>query len=195
MLDSRFPDEQRNLERRLVREQSVSQLAVIAERFAMIRSDDQQSVFTEEWRERFVESVVDECDFAEVEIACVLRGEGLGRAVGGVRIIEVKPHESLLALVRSPPTRRAVENRSRRTLLNHEVERGLPFSVVVVINIEALIEAKSRIERKRADERTRRVAGAAQHRGDGFVFRIELESGVVAHAMLIGIQTGQYVDV
>src|SRR5438132_611361 len=144
---------------------------------------------------RFVESVVDECDFAEVEIACVLRGEGLGRAVRGVRIIEVNPHESLLALVRSPPTRRGAEDRRRRTLLNHEVEGGLPFSVVVVINIEALIEAKSRIERKRADERTRRVGGAAQHRRDRFVFRIELESGVVAHAMLIGIQTGQYVDV
>src|SRR5207244_11490661 len=73
-------------------------------------------------------------------------------------------------------------------------ERRRSFAVVVIVDIEPLAEAEARVERKCSNERAARVAGGLEHRGDGGMRRIEFETSVVAHAMLVRIQTSQYVD-
>ena len=167
---------------------------MIAARLSMVRSHDQQRLLAEHRGERLTQRVVDVRDLPEVRIIGVLSGEGLGRAVGGMRIVEVDPHEPFFAGVRAPPSRRSIEDCSGGPLLNHEVECGLPFSVVVVVEIESLIQSESRVERKRADERAGGVPILPQRRRDGCELRIEPETGVVANSVLVWIQTGQYVD-
>ena len=186
--------DQRDVQRGLVGEQSVRQLAVLAAPLAVIAGDDDERVIDDR-PELLAQHVVNVRDLAEVEIGGVLRCEWLGRAVGGVGVVHVHPHEPFLSLVGLPPPDRGLEHRCGRPLLQLEIKRYGAFAVVVVVDLEALIEAVARVERRGADERAGRVAQAAQHRRNGLVLRVESKPGVLAHAVLIGIEPGQDVGV
>src|SRR6266852_3266333 len=99
-----------------------------------------------------------------------------------MRIVKMDPHESLPRCVLVPPAHGRLEDRARATLLFDEVDGCLTLPVVVVVLVEALIEAEAGVERKCADERPCRVTAAgAQQRGNREVLRIQLEAGVLAH--------------
>src|SRR5215212_8040901 len=65
---ARIDDDQGNLQRRLVREQSVRELSMIAERFAVITGDDDERVrvIAQNRRQEVAELLIDVCDFAKV---------------------------------------------------------------------------------------------------------------------------------
>src|SRR6185295_17489660 len=122
-------------------------------------------------------------------------GERFGRTIRRMRVVEMHPQKSWLARIRTPPSRRGFEHGTSRTFLIAEIERRRTLAVVVVVDVEAGIESVTRIERIRTDERAGGVAGAMEHRAEALVLRVEFESGVVVDAVLIRIQTSQYVDV
>ena len=102
-------DDERHLQRALVGEHAVCQLAVVAEAFAVIGGDDherllrQQRQPVEERRQRGVRPG----HFALIRCARVLRLPLVRRVVGRVRIEHVDPREELLRVLRRDPVERA----------------------------------------------------------------------------------------
>src|SRR5258708_6001408 len=141
--------------------------AMIAASLAVVAGDDQEGLVVEGRPEELRERRIDGRDLAEVKVIAVLGCEWLRRPVGSVRVVEMNPEEALLPFVFAPPLHGRLEHRGRGTLLNHEVDAGLPFPVVVVVDIESLIETESGIERKCADERGGGIAVLPQKRGHG----------------------------
>ncbi len=120
---ARLAYQKRNLERRLVREETMCELAMIPARLAMVGGDDQQRVRIrgENRPQRLAQRFVDVGDLAEILVGRILREERLGRAVGGVGVVDVNPEEALLPLVGLPPPGGRVAHRAGGALLNLEV--------------------------------------------------------------------------
>ncbi len=108
---------------------------------------------------------------------------GVGRRVGGVRIVEMDPHE-----------KRTVARRGRQ-----EGERGVdhlggrPFGVAVfahpfgghgvVVELEAAAEPEAGVEHPRGGKGGGVIAGAAQRFGEQRMARVEAAPAVVAQAV------------
>ena len=104
--DAVAPDDQRHLERRLVGEDAVCELAVLTERLAVIGGQHHQRrtpVAFEEGLEQRRQKAVGGRDLAEVRIVTEVRGKGLGRRIGRVRVVEMHPEETRRRGVRGPP--------------------------------------------------------------------------------------------
>ena len=118
------PEHERHLERRLVGEEAVRQLAVLAERLAVVGGHDHQRrrlAAAEERREERREEGVRGRHLAQIGIGLEAGGEGLRRRVGGVRVVEVHPEEARLAGVRRPPGERRGHHLVARPLGDHEL--------------------------------------------------------------------------
>ena len=185
-------DDERHSERRLVREQPVRRLAVIAERLAVIAGDDDEgggrraAQIVEERRKRRV----DGGHLAVVRLVRVLAVEGRRRLVRRVGIEDVHPLEerrAWLALLVGEPRARERHDGRRRALGHDELGRLARLAEPVVVDVEAGVQPEARVQRKRADEGARRVAGLLEQRGDRRRARGEPVAAVLAHAVLVRV--------
>src|SRR5688572_16108886 len=94
-----------------------------------------------------------------------------------------------------PPLRRRIQDRASAALLNGEVRGRAALPVVVVVEVKALIEVETGIERKRRDEGPARITRGTQTLGHGLNLVVQHVSGVLPHAVLVRIETGEDVDV
>ena len=108
-------DDQRHAQRRLVGEDAVRQLAVLAEALAVIGGDDDERLARQARQaiEERAERVVGPGDFAGVRIVGIAPRELLRRLVGRVRIEDVHPREPLVRLRAGPGERRRRRRRRR----------------------------------------------------------------------------------
>ena len=145
-------------QRRLVGEDAVSRLAVLAEPLAVIRvrttSVRPSSARGEHRLEERAERGVGGGHLAVIgRAAGEARGERLRGLVGVVRLVEMDPGE-----VGRPPSprsisvRRATVVRARALLLEERGPRGVADEAVVV-DVEPPVETEARVERKSAHER------------------------------------------
>ena len=124
-------------------------------------------------------------DLGEVGLVRVARGEGLGRVVGRVRIVEVDPGEEALRAHRFEPRERVrhhlvallLDGAERDHLVLREIE-------LVRVDVEALAEAPLALEHPGRDERSGREAALAQPLRERHLGVVEEEAAVVAHAVM-----------
>ena len=97
-------DDQRHMQRRLVRKQAVCLLAVLAEALAVIARDDDQrgTRLARQAAEKRRERGVGPGHFAEIGIRRKLRRPFCGGLIGCVRIVEMHPGEPLRLLLSDP---------------------------------------------------------------------------------------------
>ena len=112
------PQDQWNVQRRLVGEEAMSDFSVVAEGLAVVRSQDEQdrrgrrAGVLEEGSERLVHAR----HFARVGIGRVTRGEVLRRDMRRMAIVEVHPEKSRAPrLVRPPAAREATTSDAGRS--------------------------------------------------------------------------------
>ena len=118
-------------------------------------------------------------------------GEGLGRRVWEMRLVQVDPAEPGAAGLRPQPARgRRNRVTTRALLLEKRRPRG-GIDKAVVVDIESPGEAEARIEWKTADERAGGEATGLQHRGERLFAPRETKAGVVADAVLGREPAGQ----
>ena len=170
-------DDQRNPERRLVREESVRLFAMISERLAVISGHDDQcrtrgvtDVFEQRPQRR-----VDRRNLPVVRTVRVLPVERRRRPVRRVRIEYVDPGKPFRLAAGSNPVPGERDDNARRPFGHHKFRRRAGFTEAVVVDVESLVQPEPGVHRKRADERAGRVPGppsersrssARRHRGD-----------------------------
>ena len=183
----RAPDEQRNVQRRLVAEEAVRQLSVIAESLAVIARHDQQRrrVDVAERVQQRRERGVGVSDLAEVEVVLEPRLVVLRRLVRRMRVVDVDPHEPVLALLAAVPLERGLDDVLGPGLLDLELELLVEMAVELVVDVEVVAEPVARVEHVGADERAGGVALRLHARRDRRGLRREAEAGVLAHAVLV----------
>ncbi len=194
--DPRSPEQQRHVERRLVGEDAVGELAMVAERLAMVggeRSDDRARRRGGELVEERREEGVRGRNLAEVGLAGEARGEGRRWRVGRVRIEQVHPEEARARRL-APPGQRRGDDLVAAPLGEREVGVG-PLRIAVVVALEAAVEAEERVERISADEGAGRIARVVQRGRQGRDLRRQAVARVVAHAVLERVQAGEDVGV
>ena len=79
----------------------------------------------------------------------------------------------------------------RRALGHRELVRRARVAEAIVVQIEALIQAESRVDGERTDERRGRVAGLLEQRPGGSRAGGQPIAAVVANAMLKRIRAGE----
>ena len=122
---------------------------------------------------------------AEVGLALVARGEGLGRLVGGVGVVEVDPGEEGLLLHRLQPGQGEVHHLVPLLLHGAEVDDLVLGQVEVVgVDVEALVEAPARVEHPRPHEGPGRVAGLLHPLRERRLRGVQEEAAVVADAVV-----------
>ena len=107
--ERRRGDDHRHVQRRFVKQKAVRQLAVLAERFAVIAGDDDDRVAAIDRREQARHLRVDVRDLAVVRLRIRRR-----RRVRRVRIVEMHPGEERARVVLPQPRQRAVDDLARR---------------------------------------------------------------------------------
>ena len=174
-------------------------LPVLAEGLAVIgRQHDQRPAVPsgfEQWPEQRLERSVGRGDLALIRSALEPRGEGLGRVVGKVRLVQVHEAERALAAMLSQPAKRRL-HRVPAGPLGHQ-ERGvlLRSAEAVVVDLEARAEPEPVRERERADEGCRAPAVRPQERSQGGSIGRETKATIVPHAVTEGILPGEQVGV
>ena len=161
------------MDRRLVEEDAVRVLAVLAERLAVVARDHDEGAVVQlpfaETREEAPDRRVDARDLAVVRIlreALLVRGR---RVVRVVRVVEVHPDEHRPGGAAVEPGERTGDDLAAAPLLRRvRVGAVLARPEARVVDVEAAVEAGSdrplRVEDHRAHERGRAVAGELQQR-------------------------------
>jgi hypothetical protein len=175
------------VERRLVAEEAVRELAVISARLSVVRGDDEQrrglrcANGLEQRRQRGV------CvgDLAEVEVVVEARPERLRRIVRRVRVVEMHPQEASFSLLSLPPFQRRLHDVLGARLLDVELELLVEVTVGLVVNVEVMVEPVSRVQHEGADECSSGVALRLQPRGRGRNLAREAKAGVLAYTVLV----------
>ena len=181
-------------------------LAVLAERLPVVRRDDDERAVE---RARAAQAIqkgterrVRVGDFPRVRIGGVARSIRLRRLVGIVRIVEVDPGEPRhpriadcwlpidCRLLIEDPVGSGREHLLGRALEHRQFAARGARSVVVVVYVEAGVEAEARVDRKRADEGAGSIARGFQRAGDRRAPAVEPERAVVAHAARERISAG-----
>ena len=180
----RRPNHQRHVHRRLIDEEAVRPLAVLAEALAVIAHHDDDRVAREimivEIREQTADLRVDERDLADVRPAGVARLERLRRRVRRVRVVEMDPAEEARCAGAIEPGERLVGDLVARPVDAAERQRLVLAQIEVVeIGVEALVQPPPRIEHVGADEGARREPAALEHPGERRLARVEEEAAVV----------------
>ncbi len=192
------PHHERHPERRLVGEEAVRQLAVLAQRLAVVRGDHHQGRCLAAGEERLEErrqERVQRRHLAEIGIVPEARGEGLGRSVRRVGVEEVDPQKALLARLRLPPGEGRRHHLVPAPFGEHQLRRPRALGHAVVVDGEAAVEPELRVERKGADESCRLIAGRAQQGRERRHLGSQDEAAVLAHAVLERVEPGQDVGV
>jgi hypothetical protein len=184
----RRPDQQRNAKHRVVDEESVRALAVIAETLAVIADGDdhgsiQQAARVEKASDP-ADLRVDERDLAEVRPAGESVSVRFGRVVRRVRIVKVNPTEEAGRSNGLEPRQRVIRDVISRPLHLAQRRRVVLRQIEIIkVGIEALRDSPRSIEHVRADESTGRESAIAQPLGERRLAVGEKESAVVAHAV------------
>jgi hypothetical protein len=164
---------------RFVEQQSVRQLAVLSERFAMIANNRDDGVAAIDGREQTRDLSVDISHFAVVRRRIRRR-----RRVRRMRIVKVHPRKERPRIVLPQPRQRAVDDLAAAPL---RVERSAAVGHVaddlVVVALEAAIESETMIEDEGADERAGAVA-AAKRRRQRLAGRRKCTDAVVAQPVM-----------
>ena len=147
-------DDERHPQRRLVGEHAVRELAVFAEAFAVIRSDDHERWprLSGETIEERAKGEVGPGHFAEVGIGRK-PGRPFGRRlIGRVRVVDVHPREPLALLAADPVQRRFDDGIGTTLPVARFGARGRVQSIVVDVEAdvqpEAMVERESRRRRR-----------------------------------------------
>ena len=186
-------NDERDVKRRFVGEQTVRLLAVLAKRLSMIAGDDDDrrprgiAHIVEKRRERRVGRRY----LAVVRLSGVLAVERRRRTVGRVRIEHVHPGEPAGAFVRADPIAREGHHGCRRPLGHDELSRVARFPESIVVDVEPLIQAETRVQRKGGDEGTGRVTSLLENRRERTCARREPIAAVLADAVDVRILTGE----
>ena len=193
--------DQRHPHRRLIHEDGVHQLVVIAEALAVVREQDDDRVGLVSGGAEPVEHAphlsVGEGDLAVVGMprkAIEIRRRGRVRRV---RIVEMQPgKERTVASRTARLRRRRIEPAQRRIgyLVRAALSAGITgggFVEVFVERVEPLAEAECARHRVCADERRRLVALPLQQGRDRRILRSEGEHDVAAHAVRGRVLTGE----
>ena len=181
-------DDQRNVQRVLVREEPVRRFPVSTECLSVVggQNDKDRSPPPPDGLEQGLERAIDRRHLSRVRVGRVLAIEWWRRRVRRVRVVEVNPREPRASLFADPPG--CCRRNRRRRPFGHRQLAGARRGVPVVVDVEAGIEAEARIQRKRADEGTRRVAPRAQAGGERRHARAQPVAGVVADPVSERIQ-------
>jgi hypothetical protein len=172
-------------------------LAVVAQALAVVAGDHDQRPVAQSGRaeafEQTAELRVHVRDLAVVEGSREPRGEGLGRAVRGVGVEVMDPgHEGARAVAGPDPGQGRVGRASGPPLVGAGREGGaLRRLHAVVIDVEALVQAKARVQDERGDERPGLVSPPARHLGQRHVLRGQVALRVDPDAVAWGQETGQ----
>src|SRR5262249_46328207 len=141
--DPRAADDERHVHRRVVDEDAVRLLAVLAEALAVIGERDDERVVEDaasgEPLDERADRAVHERDLAVVRAIAELTVERRRRLVVGVRIVEVEPGEEGRVAGFEPGPRRG-EHLVGRALREEELPPWRRAREVVVVDVEALPE-------------------------------------------------------
>ncbi len=190
-------DDQRNPERRVVGQETVRAFAVLAQRFAVVPSQDDERGTDEaasfEISEEFSERGVDIGHFSVVR---TVQEPGFVRFRGGVGFVgvpEMNPEKpgSFLAL---EPGERARQDSFRPA--GPAIARRRACAVeTVIIGVETLVEPETGFERESADERPGRIPRTLEVLGQRQEFVPDDEIGVIMDAVREGCRAQKDVGV
>jgi hypothetical protein len=167
--EARTEGDERNFERGVVGEEAVRRLAVLAERLAMVASEEGEDRGAGRGKERIEErreGRVRRRHLAEVGGVAVFGVERGRRLVRRVGLEDVNPEKALPRCLPSPPVERGGDGVDAPPLGKDEATGVGSLSVPVVVNIEAAAEAPADVERERGDECSRGVTALLQARGE-----------------------------
>ena len=196
---ARAVQEERHVEGRVIGEDPVRLLAVLAPRLAVVAGQDHQGAALrapgEERTEQRLEGLVGRGHLARVGIRGEARREGPGGPVREVRLVEVDPEERRGSPRAGEPLPRGRHRPCARALLLPPAQPVISAQEAVVVDVEARGEPELRGEGERADEGPRPVAARLEEGGQRVDPPRKAEPGVVAHAVLQRIAPGQDVRV
>ena len=181
--DPRLVEDEGDPERRLVGEDPVRRLSVLAQRLTVVRGQDDQRPgarpVREEGLQEAPERSVGRRHLALVGLAPELRRQRLGGLVGEVGLVEVDPAEPRRVPGRVDEAAREADRLDPGALLleEHGPRRGVHEAVLV--DVEALPETEPRIEGKGAHEGPGAVPVGPQQGGEGRGPFRKAEAGVV----------------
>ena len=194
---SRTPDEEGNVKRRLVREESVRQLAVVPDGLPVVSRDDQDQGPAA--RPKVVpersQSGIHSRDLAQVGIAGEDAVERRGGIVRGMAVVDVDPEEPRTGGNGGEPPARASDDLRRRPFRDAEPVAGRPLGIVLIVDVETAGQPETGIERIRPDEGRRGESPRLEKGCERGHVVAQPEAGCCAHAVLIGIETREDVDV
>ncbi len=185
--------QQRHVEGRLVEEEAVGHLAVLAQPLAVVGGHRHHRLAVQALDAELLQDaphlLVHGGDLAVVGAAGVARGPGGRRGVGGVGVVEVHPEEERARVVLRHPAERPVHHHAPGPFRLQDVA-GLRIALdLVVVDLEARLEAEAVVEHEGAEEGAGAVAGAGEQGGEGRGLRTERAHPVVAQAVVGGQQS------
>ena len=183
------PEHERDVERRLVREEAVGLLSMVAECLAVVRGHD------EERRAGLRFDLGHSGDFTEIRVRDVIRVERRRGAVGSMTVVEMNPEEAGAAGGAGIPALRGRHDVGGAPLGQHELVRLETLRISLVVDVEAPRQAEARVERKPSDERARRVPLRFQEGRERRERIGKTETFVVPHPVLVRIETREDVRV
>jgi hypothetical protein len=172
---------------------------VLTAPFAVVRGQDHEGASgptgIEDGLEQRLQDRVHRRHLALVGVVTVAGGEGLGRLVGEVGLVDVDPAERGCGALAVEPTARGGDRLRARPLLHEAGGVGAPIAEAVVVGVEAAVQAEAGVERKGAHEGAGAEAAGLEQCGQRVGAGGEAEAGVVADAVLEGVAAGEYVGV
>ena len=172
----------------------MGELAVLAERLAVVGDDDDERVIEHargaERADQAADERVDAGDFAGVRRGGVTRAERLGRIVGSMGVVEVDPGEERSGARSTEPGERTLDHRRTRAL---GFERRLAGAARnhVVVDREAAPEPESMVEHEGADERAGVIARVVKAGGERRQRVGKRSAAVLMHAVVDGQHPGK----
>ena len=183
------PDHERDVGGGVVDEVGVTRLAVVAQALAVVGGEDDERALEQPLlakpRREPPDHLVGVGDLGQVRLARIARGEGLGRVVGRVRVVEVDPGEEAPLADRLEPGERVVHDLVAGLLDRAERDHLVLGEVEIVgVLVEALGEAPLRLEHPGGHEGSRGKARLVQPLGERHLLLVQEEAAVVAHAVV-----------
>ncbi len=195
------PEHERHVEGCLVGEDPVRDLVVVPQGFSVVGGQHHErpprGASSEDRLEERTERGVGGGHRSLVGVLREARGEGLGRSVRPVGLVEVYPAEVrsfALGLDEAPRRRDRVHSPPPRDVLE---PHGGParLAEAVVVHVEAAGETEARVQGKGAHERPRTVPAGVEEGRDRLGPGGKAEARVVAHAVPQGVASGEDVRV
>ncbi len=193
--DARARDDQRDAHRRLVDEESVGHLAVLAQHLAVIGEHRHQRLpqpaLSFECLEQPPDLGVGVGDLGVVGAVAggrETRPVRFRRLVGSVRVVQVHPGEERLivsGISLAEPGQGLVDHLGARPLDGVHARCVLEPGEVEVVEeaVEALADPPARVEHEGADEAAGAETRGGEQLGQGHGLFLEIEAAVVAHAV------------